>query len=272
MRRQGIFIGFRQLFIPGAVLCFHGLQGVGQLRDGGLGRHGGRQEFAGGGLRHGASAVGQLPGLSLSRRKAGLQLPDTDPAVCQVLVLGLPRVPERRCGLLGLGKPPLGVLFQGCQGVKRGLSRLHVRLLGKDVLVLLELPAALRRIKVCLSAFFAQAGQLFQQLLVPVHLGGEFLELSPRRLDPLGGVLGVSEAVCTMAGVLVLALQFLQLQGFPVALPVIFLGLGVLILGLPYHFGKQSLGTLQRPEVRLAGCYVMDSFVHLFGQHHVLIQ
>ena len=201
-----------------------------------------------------------------------MQLPNTDPAVCQVLVLGLPRVPERRCGLLGLGKPPLGVLFQGYQGVKRGLSRLHVRLLGKDVLVLLELPAALRCIKVRFSYFLAQAGQLFQQLLVPVHLGREFLELVPRRLDPLSGVLGVSEAVCTMAGVLVLALQFLQLQGFPVALPVIFLGLGVLILGLPYHFGKQSLGTLQRPEVRLAGCYVMDSFVHLFGQHHVLIQ
>ena len=69
-----------------------------------------------------------------------------------------------------------------------------------------------------------------------------------------------------------MALQFLQLQGLSVALPVVFLGLGVLVLGLPYHFGKQGLGALQRPEVRLAGCYVVDSFVHLFGQHHVLIQ
>ena len=57
-----------------------------------------------------------------------------------------------------------------------------------------------------------------------------------------------------------MALQFLQLQSLSVSLPVIFLGLGVLILGLPYHFGKQSLGTLQRPEVRLAGCYVMADF------------
>ena len=63
-----------------------------------------------------------------------------------------------------------------------------------------------------------------------------------------------------------------QLSAVLLWLENIFLGLGVLILGLPYHFGKQSLGTLQRPEVRLAGCYVMDSFVHLFGQHHVLIQ
>ena len=75
-----------------------------------------------------------------------------------------------------------------------------------------------------------------------------------------------------MAGVLVLTLQFLQLQGLSVALPVIFLGLGILVLGLPYHFGKQGLGALQRPEVCLAGCNVMGGVVHLFGEHHILIQ
>ena len=201
-----------------------------------------------------------------------MQLPDADPAVCQVLVLGLPCGQQRLGGLKGLGKPLLSLRFRRGQGVKRGLGRLHVWLSADDVLILPELSPGRLRVQLRLADCFPEAGQLFQQLLVPVHLGGEVLEFGPCRLDPLSGVLGVSEAVCKVAGVLVLALQLLQLQGLSVALPVIFLGLGVLVLGLPYHFGKQGLGTLQRPDVRLAGCYVMDSFVHLFGQHHVLIQ
>lgn len=228
MRCQGLFIGFRQLFIPGAVLRFHGLQGVGQLRDGGLSRHSGHQELASSGLRHGATAVGQLPGLRLGRRKAGLQLPDADPAVCQVLVLGLPCGQQRLGGLKGLGKPLLSLRFRRGQGVKRGLGRLHVWLSADDVLILPELSPGRLRVQLRLADCFPEAGQLFQQLLVPVRLGGEVLEFGPCRLDPLSGVLGVSEAVCKVAGVLVLALQLLQLQGLSVALPVIFLGLGVL--------------------------------------------
>ena len=160
MRCQDLFIGFRQLFIPGAVLRFHGLQGVGQLRDSGLSCHSGHQELASSGLRHRATAVGQLPGLGLSRRKAGLKLPDADPAVCQVLVFGLPCGQQRLSSLKGLGKPLLGLRFYRGQGVKRGLGRLHVRLSVDDVLVLPELSPGRLRVQLRLADFIPEAGQL----------------------------------------------------------------------------------------------------------------
>ena len=160
MRCQGLFIGFRQHFIPGAVLCFHGFQGAGQLRDSGLSRHSGHQELASSGLRHRATAVGQLPGLGLSRRKAGLKLPDADPAVCQVFVLCLPCGQQRLGGFKGLGKPLLGFCFCRGQGVKRGLSRLHVRLSVDDVLVLPELSPGRLCVQLCLVDFTLEAGQL----------------------------------------------------------------------------------------------------------------
>ena len=159
MRCQGLFIGFRQLFIPGAVLCFHGLKGVGQLRDGGLSRHSGHQELASSSLRHRATTVGQLPSLGLSRRKAGLQLPDADPAVCQMLVLGLPCGQQRLGGLKGLCKPFLGLRFYRGQGVKRGLGRLHIWLSVDDVLVLPELSPGRLRVQLRLVDFTPEAGQ-----------------------------------------------------------------------------------------------------------------
>ena len=200
-----------------------------------MGGNGGRQEFTGSLSRDGATAVGQLLRFRLGSLQPALQVGDPHAAVCHVLIDRSLRLVHGLLGFIGPHQAGVGVLLPGHQGLNRSLGDLDLRLPGEDGFILPLLPPQVHQVSFRAADGFLQASLLLQELLVPLHLGGEFLELCPGSSKPLGGLLGGAQAVFHVEGIGVFQLQFFALLGLPVPFAVIFQALGLLLAGLPKY-------------------------------------